>query len=131
MNEIPTWSIILAVLAAILTTMVSWKTLKGHPILGNPVIPVCVGLIALVGLCTNKGAGKALPVIIIPYVTLALALPIALFLLLFTRRSFKPGQSSSDSKVSEKTKGESAHTRKPSSQTKGEENVHYDDETDD
>ena len=130
MNNIPPLVLVLAAVAAVLTTIVSLKALKGNPVLGNPVISVCVGLIAFIGLCECVGE-KGLAAIAIPYVALALCLPITLFLLLFTRTRFKSGRNPSDRKVAGQTKGESANNRQYSPQSKDEEDVHYDDEPND
>ena len=87
MNENQPIIVIIAAILAVLTTVISRHTLRGHPVLGNPVIYICVGLIAFIGLCSC--ASKALPVIVLPYVTLALCLPLVLFLLLFFKSSKK------------------------------------------
>jgi len=93
MNEVSPLFVIVAVIAAIITTLVSLKALKGHPILGNPVISILVGLMGFIGLCSYSA--KALPAIILPYIALILCIPIVLFLLLFIR-----GHTESDHEMS-------------------------------
>lgn len=85
MNEYNPIVVFIAAILALLTTVISLRTLKNHPVLSNPVISVCVGLLAFMGLCDY--AGKELSMVILPYIALALCLPIVLFLLLFARSS--------------------------------------------
>ena len=85
MNEYPPIVVIIAAILAVLTTVISIRALRDNPVLGNPAISILVGLISFIGLCSF--AGKALPLIILPYIALALSLPIVLFLLLFSKSS--------------------------------------------
>ena len=82
MNEYPPIIVIIAALLTVLTTVISLRVFKGNPVLGNPVISICVGGITFIGLCSC--ASKELHAIIIPYVTLALCFPMVLFMLLFS-----------------------------------------------
>lgn len=78
MNALSSVGTVVAAIMAIMTTVVSWRALRDHSTLDNPVIPVCVGLLAFIGLrYLPEGLANT---ILIGYVALAIAI---LFMLLF------------------------------------------------
>jgi hypothetical protein len=78
MNTLSSIGTIVAGIMAVVTTVVSWKALRDHSTLNNPIISVCVGALAFIGLRhLPEGLGNA---ILLLYVILAIAI---LFLLLW------------------------------------------------
>jgi len=78
MNALSSFGIIIAAIMAIITTVVSWRVLRDHSTLNNPVIPVCVGLLSFIGL-RHLPEGLA-HTVLIGYIALPIAI---LFMLLF------------------------------------------------
>ena len=78
MNALSLIGTVVAAIMAIMTTVVSWHALRNHSTLGNPVLPLCIGLLSFVGLrYLPEGLANT---VLIGYVALAIAI---LFLLLF------------------------------------------------
>lgn len=78
MNALLNLSTLIAGILAVMTTVVSFRVLRNHSTLDNPVIPVCVGALSFIGLrYMPEGLAHT---VLIGYVALAIAI---LFVLLF------------------------------------------------
>ena len=78
MNALSSMNTIISGIMAIMVTVVSWKALRDHPTLNNPIISACVGGLVFAGLLTlPEGWQNA---ILLLYASLAIAI---LFLLLW------------------------------------------------
>jgi len=85
MNELPAWGTVVAGIVSVITMVVSRKVLKDERSpLSHPVIPVCVGLMAFIGLCKlgKDSAGWLL----LPYVALAVSIVLILMFLPFLNK---------------------------------------------
>jgi hypothetical protein len=79
---------IVAALMALMVTVVSFRVLRDHSTLNNPVIPVCVGLLSFIGLQhLPEGVEHT---VLIGYI----ALPIAILFLLLLMAFYKARHSS-------------------------------------
>jgi hypothetical protein len=78
MNNLSSISSIIAGIMAVMTSVVSWKVLKDHSTLGNPLLSVCVGALSYIGLLYLPAGLKEM--VLLVYVALAIAI---LFLLLW------------------------------------------------
>ena len=78
MNDLSSMSSIIAGIMAVMTTLVSWKVLRDHSTLNNPIISVCVGALSYIGLLYLPAGLKDM--VLLVYVALAIAI---LFLLLW------------------------------------------------
>lgn len=67
---------------AVITTIVSWKVLRDHSTLGNPMVPFFVGGLAFIGLCRLEDGW--IDTVLIGYVALAIVI-----LLLFLWMGFQ------------------------------------------
>jgi len=78
MNNLSSMSSIIAGIMSVITTVVSWKVLKDHSTLGNPLLSVCVGALSYIGLLYLPAGLKDM--VLLVYVAMAVAI---LFLLLW------------------------------------------------
>jgi len=78
MNNLCSVATIVAGLFGIMMTFVSWRVLKGNPILDNPVIHVAVGVLTFIGL--RYRLGGLIGQILLGYKAVAISI---LFLLLW------------------------------------------------
>jgi ABC-type Co2+ transport system permease subunit len=78
MNTLSSFSTVIAAIMAIMTTVVSWRALRDHSTLNNPVIAACDGLLSFLGLrYLPEGLAHT---VLFGYVALTIAI---LFMLLF------------------------------------------------
>jgi len=82
MSELGDIGTIVAGALAVMMTVVSWRVLKDHSTLSNPVISVCVGVLTFIGLRYRPGG--LVGMILLSYEAVAISI---LFLLLY--RAFK------------------------------------------
>ncbi len=78
MNDLSSINSIIAGIMAVMTTVVSWKVLRDHSTLNNPIISVCVGALSYIGLLYLPAGLKEM--VLLVYVAMAIAI---LFLLLW------------------------------------------------
>ena len=97
MNNISSLNILIAALASIITTVVSYRVLREQGLLGNPfVLAVCTGLLSFIGLCKYL-SDQRVNFILIGYVALTIALVmLAFFLAFFSFGSHRKPNSNTD-----------------------------------
>jgi len=78
MNALCSFASIVAGALAVMMTVVSWRVLKGNPVLDNPVIHVVVGVLTFIGLRYRPGG--LIGQILLGYEAIAISI---LFLLLW------------------------------------------------
>ena len=78
MNALCSFASIVAGALAVMMTVVSWRVLKGNPVLDNPVIHVVVGVLTFIGLRYRPGG--LIGQILLGYEAVAISI---LFLLLW------------------------------------------------
>ena len=78
MNALCSFASIVAGALAVMMTVVSWRVLKGNPVLDNPVIHVVVGVLTFIGL--RYSPGGLIGQILLGYEAVAISI---LFLLLW------------------------------------------------
>jgi hypothetical protein len=74
---------IVAALLAIMMTFVSWRVLRGNPVLDNPVIHVAVGVLTFIGLRYRPGG--LIGVILLSYEAVAVSIAFLLLLMAFRK----------------------------------------------
>jgi len=78
MNDLCSFATIVGGALAVMMTVVSWRVLKGNPVLDNPVIHVAVGVLTFIGLRYHPGG--LFGTILLGYEAVAISI---LFLLLW------------------------------------------------
>jgi len=85
MNDLSSWSVVVAGIVSVITTVVVRKVLQGeYSPLGHPVILGCVGLLAFIGLC--KFCREQTGWLLVPYAALAISILLVLMFLPFLNK---------------------------------------------